>query len=234
MGALDLFTELAITEIPIAQQRRPMQTCCRATVESLIRDYGEAHARTVLITIAETGDNARQLVRPVILAVSDVLRIHARWANAGSALLDALDHVDIGKLRAIVKASGVLHAREAIAVLLCAELERHLGPPVLPKPPRIKREPKPPIRLTRVPIIEQRVALGLQLLELKATSRRNNDYSYLRKKHFGDIEPKLAMQVTSVARRYASRPEIFRQASWQALVQLASPSLSAAVPSLRD
>jgi hypothetical protein len=109
----------------------------------LIKDYGDAHARSVLIAIAETGNNSTQLVRPVILAASDVLRTHARWADSGSALLAALDRIDLGKLRAIVKASKVLHTREAIAVLLCAELERYLGPPVLPKPARVKREPKP-------------------------------------------------------------------------------------------
>jgi hypothetical protein len=100
---------------------------------------------------------------------------------------------------------------------------------VPPKPPRpAKAEPKPPARVSRIPIIEQRIAIGLKLLELKAQSRRSNDYSELRKRHLGDIEPKLAMQAASVAKVYAQRPEIYRQVSWQALVDLSSPSLSMA------
>ena len=152
MDALGFFAELGITEIPVSKRRGAMETHCRAIVDKLIKDRGEPHARTVLIAIAETGANATQLVRPVISAVSDVLRNHKRYAEAGSALLEAFDQIDISRLRAIVKTSKVRHAREAIAVLLCAELERHLGPPVLPKPERAKGQPKPPGRQSAAPM----------------------------------------------------------------------------------
>jgi hypothetical protein len=114
-------------------------------------------------------------------------------------------------------------------VLLCAELERLLGPSKLPKPakmPRVKREPKPPASLTRVPGVEKNIALGLELLELRSEIKSNYAFGRAVRRQF-DIDGQHACEVMKVARVYGARPEIFTRLSWNALLHLASPALPA-------
>jgi len=152
-----------------------------------------------------------------------------QWTSKGIAWIEAFDQIPLVEtLQTLVALFGEKSGSEHLPEVLRRKLWQIFGPDVAAAPAKVEAPPKPPAKVTRVPIIEKRIALGLQLLELKAQSRRNNDFSMLRKKHFGDIEPKLATQATSVARRYGNRPEIYRNASWHCLVQLSQPSLSAA------
>ena len=113
-------------------------------------------------------------------------------------------------------------------VLLCAELERLLGPSRLPKPAKmpVKREPKPPASLTRVPGVEKNIALGLQLLALRSTNKSNCAFGRAVRRQF-DIDGQHAGEVMKVASAYGARPEIFTRLSWNALLHLASPTLPA-------
>jgi len=91
----------------------------------------------------------------------------------------------------------------------------------------VKREPKPIASVTRIAIIERRIALGLQLLELKAQTRGSSKlFSRERRKQIPDVDPSLAIEATRAARVYGQRPDIYRRVSWQALVELSSPSLT--------
>lgn len=76
--------------MPANGQRRrgAAETCCKAIVDKVIRDRGIPHAVQVLRTIIESEGNADQLTRPMILAVSDVILAHPRWAESGLALLE--------------------------------------------------------------------------------------------------------------------------------------------------
>lgn len=118
---------------------------------------------------------------------------------------------------------------DQLSRVLHVKLEGILGPPTVApaaKPVKIIAPKKLPARISRVALIEKRIEIGLKLIELKAKARRNNDFSAMRKKHFGDVDPVLATEATKVARIYGGRAEIFRRASWRALVELSSPSLS--------
>ncbi len=107
-----------------------------------------------LRTVVESDGNQRALVADIIEAISDVIRVHPRWANLGLAWLEAFDKINLASIRLAAKATGAAPLHSAVMVLLCTELERLLGPSKLPKPakmPRVKREPKTPASLTRVP-----------------------------------------------------------------------------------
>ncbi|RZN33903.1 hypothetical protein [Bradyrhizobium sp. Leo121] len=77
MTLANLCDELGISIVPVTRQRKLMETFAHDTLERILREHGADHLRSVLITIVETGDaNKRQLVTPVIYAVSDILLAH--------------------------------------------------------------------------------------------------------------------------------------------------------------
>ncbi|WP_024516816.1 hypothetical protein [Bradyrhizobium sp. Tv2a-2] len=90
------------------RQRGPNQTCAVGTLEELLRDEGSAHLRSVLMTIVESKNNRMALVRPILMAVSDVLRAHPTWL--GSKWFDLFDEIDLVSLYEKAKAD-----REAVA-----------------------------------------------------------------------------------------------------------------------
>ncbi|WP_316227849.1 hypothetical protein [Bradyrhizobium sp. SZCCHNR3015] len=89
----DICSELGIEIIDTAAARGPGQTCARNILQKVLTDEGEAHLRSVLITIMETENNKRMLVRQVILAVSDVLRAYPHWF--GAEWLNAFDKIEL-------------------------------------------------------------------------------------------------------------------------------------------
>lgn len=86
-----------------------------------MRGEGSAHLRSVLMTIMESENNRMALVRPVMLAVSDVLRGHPDWY--GSKWFETFDRVDLSELHATAKKSREAVApRHAIATMLIERL----------------------------------------------------------------------------------------------------------------
>jgi hypothetical protein len=97
MALSDICTELGVEIVATAESaRKPGQTCAGRILQKVLTDEGENHLRSVLITILQTENNKRMLVRPVILAVSDVLRNHPDWF--GSKWLDAFDNIELSDL----------------------------------------------------------------------------------------------------------------------------------------
>jgi hypothetical protein len=224
MGAADaLFAELGIKRLAVNEKSGPrlLHTYCGPIVEKLIRDFGVAHARSVLIAITQTGDNGDQLVRPVILAMSDVIRSHPAWPETGSAWLDALDKIRLRELRAKAKATKI-KPREAIATLLCVELAPMLVPPreSRRKPSRVERPA--PLWIRQQPMIKQNIELGAALLNLKETVKNKREYCRLRRLKFG-IDDKHGVRCERVARIYSAKPEITERLTWHALAELALP-----------
>jgi hypothetical protein len=113
------------------------------------------------------------------------------------------------------------------ALSIRRKLWKIFGPDVASAAPKVKQPPKQPRTMTRVPVIERRIALGVELLRLKANSRRNNDFRQLRRQRFSDIDPVVAMEAARVAKLYGDKPDIYRRISWRALTDLCSPSLLA-------
>ncbi|WP_425906984.1 hypothetical protein [Nitrobacter sp. TKz-YC02] len=98
-----------------------------------------------------------ECITDIIEAVSDVIRHHPRWANLGLEWLAAFDKISLIELRCKIKAASVRPLKAGIATLICVELEKILGPSVLPKPVKAKAEPKPPASLARVPGVERNI-----------------------------------------------------------------------------
>src|ERR1035437_5657774 len=93
----DICAELEIDVVDTSESaRKPGQTCARKILQKVLTDEGEAHLRSVLITIMETENNKRMLVRPVILAVSDVLRTYPKWF--GAVWLTVFDGIELAEL----------------------------------------------------------------------------------------------------------------------------------------
>jgi hypothetical protein len=233
-GALQLFESLEITYIPSSEARRrgPRSTCCGLFVERLIRKHGLPHITIVLRTIVESEGNEGELIADVIGAISDLVRTHPRWVNLGLAFIEAFDAISLAQVRKTAKSTGVAPLRDAIMTLLCVELEKLLGPSKLPKPPRpprIKREPKPRRSVTRIPEIERAIALGNELLALRAATASNARFGREVRKRFPDVDQRQTSQTMRVARLYARRPEVWRAASWRTLIELASPKISESV-----
>ena len=104
--------------------RKPGQTCARKILQKVLADEGEAHLRYVLITIMETENNKRMLVRAVILAVSDVLRTYPNWF--GDTWLKVFDKIELSELYEDAKRDreGVA-PRYSIAARLIDRLRPH-------------------------------------------------------------------------------------------------------------
>lgn len=227
--ALKLFDDLGIRFVPINQTHRrgPMETHAVNIVDGIIRKHGLPHATFTLRTITESEGNQCALIADVIEAVSGVIFHHSRWANLGLEWLSAFDNIRLLELRRIVKAAKVELLRVGIATLICVELEKLLGPSVLPKPVKVKAEPKPPAFLIRVPGVEKNIALGVELLALRSAIKSNATFGRAVRRQF-DVDGQHACEVMKVARVYGARPEIFTRLSWNALLHLASPNLPAA------
>jgi hypothetical protein len=196
-----------------------------------LREYfhgdGSGHLTLLIRTITESEGNEGALIAPVISAVSSVMR--PQWTATGIQWIAAFDRIP---LLSILETMRGLHLfresslAEYLGISIQNRLWKEFGPDAVAAAPKVKMPKKPPARIARIALIEKRIDLGLKLLELKAKARRNNDFSAMRKRHFGDVDPVLASETTRVARIYGSRPDIFRRASWRALVELSSPSLS--------
>lgn len=119
----DICSELGIEIIDIrhSRSRRPGQTCADRTMIRILQDEGEAHLRSVLISIMETENNKRMLIAPVMWAISDVLRGHPAWF--GEEWLKAFDRIDLAELHERAKESREAVApRQAVATMLIERL----------------------------------------------------------------------------------------------------------------
>lgn len=185
---------------------------------------GRGHITLLVKTIAESEGNGGALIEPVVSAVASCMR--SQWTQT-TAWLEAFDQISLVALLESMHALGIL-SEKSIAGYLAIAIENRLwrifGPDVTPQEP-VKPAPKPPAKVTRIPIIEKRIALGLELLALRSEVQWNNAYGRLGKQRFAHVDEKTAMQAASVARLYGQRAEIFRRLSWRALVELSSPSL---------
>jgi hypothetical protein len=114
-----LLEELGVKVIDLQRYRGPGATMAIACIESIYQRYGYGHTKLVLTSIAETRSNARELVAPVIWAISDLIVAHPKWADRVSDWLAAFDKVDLKQLRAFAKLNkSAVPPRAAIATLL--------------------------------------------------------------------------------------------------------------------
>lgn len=115
--------ELEIRVIPNPKHRGPMETKAVETMERILRDQGYGHLKMVLMSVVETPNNKRELVAPVIWAISDLIRAHPTWAERAGDWFAALDNISLGDIRAMAKANRrAAKPRDAIATMLFGHL----------------------------------------------------------------------------------------------------------------
>lgn len=100
--------EIEIVDNRQSRSRRPGQTCAQGTMAQILEDEGSAHLRSVLMTVMESENNRMALVRPVLLAISDVLRAHPTWF--GEKWFRVFDEINLAALYSLAKRD-----REAMA-----------------------------------------------------------------------------------------------------------------------
>lgn len=120
--------ELGIAVVPVTKQRGLMETHAVNTMERILFKRGETNLRDTLMSIVETKNHKRELVAPVIWALSDILKAHPSWF-CGEQWFEILDEIDISDIRAKAKVNKtVAKPRQAIATMLMEHLQRHFEP----------------------------------------------------------------------------------------------------------
>lgn len=115
----NLLEELEIRPVPLYAYRGPGATMAIACLKSIFEKYGNGHTKLVLMSIAETRSNDRELVAPVIWAVNDLIIAHPKWVERVSDWLAAFDKVDLRQVRVFARQNkSAVKPRAAIATLL--------------------------------------------------------------------------------------------------------------------
>lgn len=125
-----LCAEYSIETIPAHKYPELRQTRAIATMDRILRRYGEDHFRLVMSTIAETENNQRQMDEYLFWAISDLIlacpEIIERQASAWLACFDA---APIGELQFVTRdLAGVIPQRYALAGMIYERIVRAFGP----------------------------------------------------------------------------------------------------------
>ena len=86
----DILGEMDIKIVGLQRYRGPMETMAVGSLERILRQHGYAHLKMVLMSIVETRNNKRELVAPVIWAISDLIRAHPAWADRATEWLSLI------------------------------------------------------------------------------------------------------------------------------------------------
>ena len=101
-GKLDaLLDGLGIRLIPVKRRRSEAdaESHARGMCHSIRNAYGDGHLIMVLRLIRQSGRNKTALWSETIGALSDVLIQRPEWQERASDLFDALDTIDLNKMR---------------------------------------------------------------------------------------------------------------------------------------
>lgn len=106
------------------------ETRAVATMDRILRNRGYDHFRWVIMTLAETENNAGHLDEYLISAVSDLVMACKRIIEEKpSEWLECFDRTPVGQLQFIARdLSGITHQRHAIAGMLYERIYRAFGP----------------------------------------------------------------------------------------------------------
>jgi hypothetical protein len=191
---------------------------------------GDARGQVIFIIrcILESSGNEGALFGPVVRAVSSCLT--PELTNRGLNVIEAFDRIPLVPILETMRGLDLFGENSLgyyYSIAIRNKLAAIMEPADRPasKPVQVKREPKSPRSVTRIPEIEQKIALGMELLALRATAKWN-EFGRLRSKRF-DVDTQQAVYLMSVARAFGNRPEIFTRLSWNALVLLSSPTMPA-------
>jgi hypothetical protein len=193
---------------------------------------GDARGKVILTIrcILESSGNEGALIGPIVSAVSSC--VTPELTNRGLQLIEAFDRIPLVSILETMRSLDVFGANSLghyYSIAIRNKLAAIMQPTDRPasKPVRVKRQPKPPRSVTRIPEIEKCIALGVELLRLRAGIPSNSRFGQAARSR--GIDQLRASQVMRAARLYADRPEIYRAVSWRTLLELSSPQMSPAV-----
>jgi hypothetical protein len=92
-----LCAALDVKIVPVTRRPRDNETTAKATLRAILAEHGEQHFTLTVRTVTETNGNARAMVAPVLLAISDVLLAYPKWAST-TAWLEAFDAINLQSL----------------------------------------------------------------------------------------------------------------------------------------
>jgi hypothetical protein len=192
---------------------------------------GDAKGKIILTIrcILESNGNESALIEPIVRAVSSCLT--PELTDRGLQLIEAFDQIPLVSLLESMRGLDLFSEKSIghyYGIALRNKLAKILKPSALTKPIKVKPVPKPPRSVTRIPEIEKNIALGNELLALRAATPSNTRFGRELRARF-DVDQKTASQAMRVARLYATRSEIYRAVSWRTLLELSSPKMSPAV-----
>ncbi|MBR0696733.1 hypothetical protein [Bradyrhizobium lablabi] len=148
------------------------------------------------------------------------------WADSGLRWFEVFDGINLGAIQRQAKANrDACPQRHGIATLLYRELSEAFAekPDVVP-PKKTAKQRTEELAAAKARIVEQRIEFGEQLAAIRDTEPNNRRFGRIVRQQFDIHCGTEAAELARVARVYGSRPEIYRAVSWQALVQLSSPS----------
>lgn len=131
--ALTMFNEVGITVVPANVAPAVGQTRAVVTLERIINRHGEAHARFVVMTMAETANNRGAITETTLWAVSDVLRAAQKnfpdlIENDTEAWFQFWDGIPLGWLEYwCLDLEGIISKRHALAGMCYERLRRRFG-----------------------------------------------------------------------------------------------------------
>jgi hypothetical protein len=124
-----LCTEVGLEAIEGSAYPRLGQTRAVNTIRALIDNYGEEHARLVLMTLAETENNRGLVDRDCLWMTSDlVLKFKDEIERDASFWLETWDALPLGYLQSVShELRGLVKQRDALAGLVYRELRKRYG-----------------------------------------------------------------------------------------------------------
>ncbi|OIN06100.1 hypothetical protein BFS86_19540 [Shewanella algae] len=132
--AIEICQEFNITVVPANVAPKGGQTRAPNTIERIIRRHGEARARFVLGTLADTANNRVCLDETVMWAVNDLVTAAEKnfpeiINNNVEAWYSFFDSMPLGVLQFwCLDLEGVVSKRHALAGMMYERLKRKFGP----------------------------------------------------------------------------------------------------------
>lgn len=124
-----LCDEFGVRIIDKSRYPGPGETRAVATLSKIIKRHGIEHARLVMATLAETGNNKAALEAAAFGAASDLIRACPEWVEEASKWLEVWDRTPVGELQALTHdLRGYVSMRGALAGLIYERLWRAYGP----------------------------------------------------------------------------------------------------------
>jgi hypothetical protein len=198
------------------------------------RIFGEDGRGKIILAcrcILESQGNEDAFSEPFVSAVLSAAG--TEFADRGLELIEAFDQIRLVEILETMRSLEyfrISEAESALRQIVRNKLRRILFPPQPEpvKPPSGKERRAADKQATAAAnrrIVEQKIELGRRLAELRDSMPNNRRFGAAVRK-LGHDDPLHVAEVMRVARLYGDRPEIFCNASWHALTELASSATS--------